>query len=162
MNPSASAQVEWGDRLFRVGDKVMQTRNNYDKGVFNGDVGFIRRIDRENLVVKVEFAEEAGPLLVEYDFHELDELVLAYAVTVHKSQGSEYPAVVLPLVREHRMLLQRNLLYTAITRAKRFCVIVGQPSALEYAVHNDRVALRNTGLAERLLELRRNPIQISG
>ncbi|GHO89364.1 SF1B family DNA helicase RecD2 [Dictyobacter formicarum] len=152
LNPAEQAQVEWGDRLLRVGDKVMQTKNNYDKGVFNGDVGFIRRIDRENLLVKVEFAEEAGPLLVEYEFHELDELVLAYAVTVHKSQGSEYPAVVLPLVREHHMLLQRNLLYTAITRAKRFCVIVGQPSALEYAVRNERVALRNTGLAERLLE----------
>ncbi|GCE02964.1 SF1B family DNA helicase RecD2 [Dictyobacter aurantiacus] len=152
LNPNAPAQVEWGDRLLRVGDKVMQIRNNYDKGVFNGDVGFIRRIDRENLLAKVEFAEEAGPLLVEYEFHELDELLLAYAVTVHKSQGSEYPAVVLPLVREHHMLLQRNLLYTAITRAKRFCVIVGQPAALEYAVRNDRVALRNTGLAERLLE----------
>ncbi|GLV56375.1 ATP-dependent RecD-like DNA helicase [Dictyobacter sp. S3.2.2.5] len=152
LNPNAPAQVEWGDRLLRVGDKVMQIRNNYDKGVFNGDVGFIRHIDRENLLVKVEFAEEAGPLLVEYEFHELDELLLAYAVTVHKSQGSEYPAIVLPLVREHHMLLQRNLLYTAITRAKRFCVIVGQPSALEYAVRNDRVALRNTGLAERLLE----------
>ncbi|GCE24704.1 ATP-dependent RecD-like DNA helicase [Dictyobacter alpinus] len=161
LNPSALAQVEWSDRLYRVGDKVMQTRNNYDKGVFNGDVGFIRRIDRENMVVKVEFSEEAGPLMVEYEFHELDELVLAYAVTVHKSQGSEYPAIVLPLVREHRMLLQRNLLYTAITRAKRFCVIVGQPSALEYAVHNDRVALRNTGLAERLLELAHSHIQAS-
>ncbi|GCE16553.1 SF1B family DNA helicase RecD2 [Dictyobacter kobayashii] len=159
LNPAEQAQVEWGDRLLRVGDKVMQTRNNYDKGVFNGDVGFIRRIDRENLQVKVEFAEEAGPLLIEYEFHELDELVLAYAVTVHKSQGSEYPAVVLPLVREHRMLLQRNLLYTAITRAKRFCVIVGQPAALEYAVHNDRVALRNTGLAERLLELGHAQVQ---
>jgi exodeoxyribonuclease V alpha subunit len=155
LNPSTTAQVEWGDRLFRVGDKVMQTRNNYDKGVFNGDVGFVRRIDRENLVVRVEFAEEAGPLQVEYEFHELDELVLAYAVTVHKSQGSEYPAIIVPLVYEHRMLLQRNLLYTAITRAKRFCVLVGQPSALEYAVRNNRVALRNTGLAERLLEMSR-------
>jgi exodeoxyribonuclease V alpha subunit len=89
-------------------------------------------------------------LLVSYDFHELDELVLAYAVTVHKSQGSEYPAIVLPLTREHSMLLQRNLLYTAITRAKRLCVLVGQTRALEIAVRNDRVARRNTGLAERL------------
>lgn len=153
LNPTASGQVEWSDRLFRISDKVMQTKNNYDKGVFNGDVGFIRRIDKENLLVKVEFAEEAGPLMVDYAFHELEELVLAYAVTVHKSQGSEYPAIVLPLVREHRMLLQRNLLYTAITRAKRLCILVGQTSALEYAVQNDRVALRNTGLADRLLEL---------
>ena len=95
--------------------------------------------------------------MVDYHFHELDELVLAYAVTVHKSQGSEYPAIVLPLVREHRMLLQRNLLYTAITRAKRLCIVVGQVSALEYAVQNDRVALRNTGLAERLLALGQAP-----
>jgi exodeoxyribonuclease V alpha subunit len=153
LNPNSFAQIEWGERVFRVGDKVMQTRNNYDKGVFNGDVGWIRRINKEDSTLKVEFLEEAGPLLVSYEFHELDELVLAYAVTVHKSQGSEYPAIILPLFKEHRMLLQRNLLYTAITRAKRFCVLVGQPYALELAVGNDRVALRNTGLAERLLLL---------
>jgi len=150
LNPSAVASIEWGGRDLRVGDKVMQVRNNYDKGVFNGDVGWIRSINRENSNLKVEFLEEAGPLLVAYEFHELDELTLAYAVTVHKSQGSEYPAIVLPLVREHYMLLQRNLLYTAITRAKRLCILIGQQRALEVAVRNDRVALRNTGLAERL------------
>ncbi|HKV00871.1 MAG TPA: ATP-binding domain-containing protein, partial [Ktedonobacteraceae bacterium] len=85
--------------------------------------------------------------------NELDELVLAYAVTVHKSQGSEYPAIVLTLVSQHYMLLQRNLLYTAITRAKRLCVVIGQPRALEVAVRNNRVSLRNTGLAERLNQL---------
>lgn len=154
LNPTASAQVEWGERLFRVGDKVMQTRNDYDKGVFNGDVGWIRAINKDSAKVNVEFLEEAGPLLVSYEFHELDELVLAYAVTVHKSQGSEYPVVILPLFKDHRMLLQRNLLYTAITRAKRFCVLIGQPYALEMAVRNDRVALRNTHLAERLLNQR--------
>src|SRR5258708_9270371 len=95
----------------------MQVRNIYDKGVFNGDVGWVRSINKENSSLKVEFLEEAGPLLVSYDFHELDELVLAYAVTVHKSQGSEYPAIVLTLVNQHYMLLQRNLLYTAIIRA---------------------------------------------
>ncbi len=153
LNPSAIAQVEWGGNTLRVGDKVMQIRNNYDKGVFNGDVGWIRVINRENATVKVEFVEEAGPLYVSYEFHELDELTLAYATTIHKSQGSEYPAIIVPLVVQHRMLLQRNLLYTAITRAKRFCVLVGQPYALEMAVRNDRVALRNTGLAERLLVL---------
>ncbi len=151
LNPTAMAQVEWGDRILRVGDKVMQTRNDYDKGVFNGDVGWIRSINKENSTMKVEFVEEAGPLFVSYDFHELDALVLAYAITVHKSQGSEYPAIILPLVKEHRMLLQRNLLYTAITRAKRLCIIVGQPSALDLAVRNNRVELRNTGLTERLI-----------
>ena len=150
LNPSASEILEWGGHVLRLGDKVMQVRNDYDRGVFNGDVGWIRVIDKENSTVKVEFWEEAGPLLVSYHFHELDELVLAYAVTVHKSQGSEYPAVVLTLVNQHYMLLQRNLLYTAITRAKRLCVIVGQLRALEAAVRNNRVALRNTGLAERL------------
>ena len=150
LNPNASATIEWGGRVFRVGDKVMQQRNDYDKDVFNGDVGWIRAINRENSTVKVEFLEEAGPLIVSYEFHELDELTLAYAVTVHKSQGSEYPAIVLPLTREHYMLLQRNLLYTAITRAKRLCILIGQSRALEVAVRNNRVTQRNTGLAERL------------
>ncbi len=150
LNPGAPAEVEWSGRVLRVGDKVMQQRNDYDKGVFNGDVGWIRSIQKENATLKVEFTEEAGPLLVSYEFHELDELTLAYAVTVHKSQGSEYPAIVIPLVREHYMLLQRNLLYTAITRAKRLCVLIGQSRALEVAVKNDRVAQRNTALAERL------------
>ena len=153
LNPGALVSLEWGGRVLRLGDKVMQVRNDYDKGVFNGDVGWIRSIDKENSTVKVEFFEEAGPLLVSYNFHELDELVLAYAVTVHKSQGSEYPAIVLTLVNQHYMLLQRNLFYTAITRAKRLCVIVGQLRALEAAVRNNRVALRNTGLAERLSTL---------
>src|SRR5579859_6334958 len=150
LNPAAPAFIEWGGRVFRVGDKVMQQRNDYDKDVFNGDVGWIRAINRENSTVKVEFLEEAGPLTVSYEFHELDELTLAYAVTVHKSQGSEYPAIILPLTREHYMLLQRNLLYTAITRAKRLCILIGQPRALEVAVRNNRVTLRNTALAERL------------
>ena len=155
LNPKTLVSLEWGGRTLRLGDKVMQVRNDYDKGVFNGDVGWIRVIDKENSTVKVEFLEEAGPLLVSYDFPELDELVLAYAVTVHKSQGSEYPAIVLALVNQHYMLLQRNLFYTAITRAKRLCVIVGQQRALEVAVRNNRVALRNTGLAERLSSLAR-------
>nr|HET6902321.1 ATP-dependent RecD-like DNA helicase [Ktedonobacteraceae bacterium] len=150
LNPRAFAEVEWGGRVIRVNDKVMQVRNNYDKGVFNGDVGWVRRINREDASLTVEFLEEAGPLLVDYEFAELDELILAYAITVHKSQGSEYPAIVLPLTREHAMLMQRNLLYTAITRAKRLCVLVGQQRALEMAVRNNRVAQRNTGLAERL------------
>lgn len=154
LNPNTAGQLEWGGHIFRVGDKVMQVRNDYDKGVFNGDIGWIHQISRESAKLKVEFQEEAGPMLVEYEFHELDELVLAYAVTIHKSQGSEYPAIVVPLVQQHYMLLQRNLLYTAITRAKRLCVLIGQPRALEVAVKNDRVALRNTGLAERLRALR--------
>ena len=152
LNPRTFGQLELHGSTWRIGDKVMQMRNNYDKGVFNGDVGRIRSINSEDQVLKVEFLEEAGPLLVEYDFHELkDELVLAYAITIHKSQGSEYTAVVIPLTTEHGLLLQRNLLYTAITRAKKLCVLVGQQRALKLAVRNDRVTLRNTGLAERLM-----------
>lgn len=154
LNPITVGMLEWNGHAFRPGDKVMQVRNDYDKGVFNGDIGWIRQINKEDSTLKVEFQEEAGPLLVKYEFHELDELVLAYAVTIHKSQGSEYPAIVVPLVQQHYMLLQRNLLYTAITRARRLCVIIGQPRALEVAIKNDRVALRNTGLAERLKAMR--------
>jgi exodeoxyribonuclease V alpha subunit len=151
LNPRTFGQVELHGSTWRMGDKVMQVRNNYDKGVFNGDVGRIRYINSEDEVIKVEFVEESGTTLVEYEFHELrDELVLAYAITIHKSQGSEYPAIVIPLTTEHGLLLQRNLLYTAITRAKRLCVLVGQPRALRLAIRNDRVTLRNTGLAERL------------
>ncbi len=151
LNPRTYGQVELHGTTWRMGDKVMQVRNNYDKGVFNGDVGRIRFINSEDEIIKVEFVEEAGTMLVEYHFHELrDELVLAYAITIHKSQGSEYPAVVIPLTTEHGLLLQRNLLYTAITRARRLCVLVGQPRALRLAIHNNRVMQRNTGLAERL------------
>ena len=151
LNPRTFGQLELHGGTWRVGDKVMQVRNNYDKGVFNGDVGRIRYINSEDEMLKVEFVEEAGTMLVEYHFHELrDELVLAYAITIHKSQGSEYPAVVIPLTTEHGLLLQRNLLYTAITRAKCLCVLVGQPRALRLAIHNNRVMQRNTGLAERL------------
>jgi exodeoxyribonuclease V alpha subunit len=157
LNPSPASQVAFGDHTLRTGDKVMQVRNNYDKGVFNGDIGWIRQIDKDNALLDVEFPEEGGLQLVQYEFSELDELVLAYAITIHKSQGSEYPAIVVPLVQQHYMLLQRNLLYTAITRAKRLCVIIGQPRALEVAVKNDRVALRNTSLAERLWALRLPP-----
>jgi exodeoxyribonuclease V alpha subunit len=153
LNPRTSGQLTWGGRLLRVGDKVMQIRNDYDKGVFNGDIGWIRSIDHQTATVRVEFFEEAGPLLVDYEFAELDALTLAYAITIHKSQGSEYPAVIIPLVQQHSLLLQRNLLYTAITRARKLCVLVGQPRALELAVRNDRVTQRYTALAERLREL---------
>ncbi|MBX5448883.1 ATP-dependent RecD-like DNA helicase [Thermogemmatispora sp.] len=150
LNPRSEGELLLGKHHLRIGDKVMQVRNDYDKGVFNGDLGWIRRIDHQAATVTVEFQEEAGPLLVEYEFAELDALMLAYAVTIHKSQGSEYPAVIIPLFSQHSPLLQRNLLYTAITRARRLCVLVGQPQALEQAIRNDRVAQRNTALAERL------------
>ncbi|MBI3159893.1 MAG: ATP-dependent RecD-like DNA helicase [Chloroflexi bacterium] len=132
--------------LFRPGDKVMQIRNDYDKQVFNGDIGLLREISPVDHLLIVEFDGRA----VEYGFNEADQLVPAYAISVHKSQGSEFPAVVLPLLTQHYMMLQRNLLYTAITRARRLCVLVTNPKAVAIAVKNNPVARRWTGLDWRL------------
>lgn len=131
---------------FRIGDKVMQTENNYDKEVFNGDLGRVERIDMIEREMTVRFDQRD----VIYDFGELDEIVLAYAITVHKSQGSEFPAVVMPLAMQHYLLLQRNLLYTGITRGKRLVVLVGQTNALALAVRNNRTRHRFSGLLARL------------
>ncbi|MCB9077583.1 MAG: AAA family ATPase [Anaerolineaceae bacterium] len=148
LNPLRYGQPEYrsGSRLFRVSDRVLQLRNNYDKDVFNGDIGAITRIDLEEGEVVVEF--EGRP--VTYEFSDLDELTLAYAMSVHKSQGSEYPVVVLPMLTQHYMLLQRNLLYTAITRAKKMVVIVGTRKAVAMAVGNDKITARWSALIERL------------
>jgi exodeoxyribonuclease V alpha subunit len=148
LNPGP-ASLERGGFVFRVHDKVMQIRNNYDKDVFNGDLGRIRKIDMENQEVGVE----VDGRIIAYDFSELDELVLAYAVTVHKAQGSEYPAVVFPLSTQHYMMLQRNLLYTAMTRARKLAVIVGSKKALAIAVRNNQIQKRFTLLRERLTGL---------
>lgn len=134
--------------IFRVGDKVMQLRNNYDKDVFNGDIGFLEQINHEeqSLIVRMD-----GTRLVTYDFNEADELVLAYAISVHKSQGSEFPVVVIPALTQHYVMLQRNLLYTAITRAKKLCVLSGNIKALRIAVNNNQVSKRFSNLAERII-----------
>jgi exodeoxyribonuclease V alpha subunit len=155
LNPDPAASVAFGEHTLRTGDKVMQVRNNYDKGaggVFNGDVGRIVDAAREggSAGLRVVFSDDPDALPVMYEAHELDELTLAYACSIHRAQGSEYPCVVVPLVTQHYLLLQRNLLYTAITRARRLCVLVGDPRALRRAVENDALASRNTGLAERL------------
>ena len=145
LNPPAADKAEGGG--FRIGDKVMQTRNDYTKNVFNGDIGRIRWIDTEHLVVA--FAED---MEVSYTRDEFGALALAYAMSVHKSQGSEYDIIILPLVRAHHIMLQRNLLYTAVTRAKKGVIIVGDRTALFTAVSNDRTRRRYTLLAERLAE----------
>jgi exodeoxyribonuclease V alpha subunit len=147
LNPSGAALERAGSSL-RVGDKVMQLRNNYDKGVFNGDLGRINGIDTEDGSVKVDFMER----IIEYDSDELDEIGLAYATSVHKSQGSEYPAVIIPLHTSHYLLLHRSILYTAVTRGKKLVVIVGSRKALAMAIRNLRVEKRNTGLREKLIE----------
>jgi exodeoxyribonuclease V alpha subunit len=131
---------------FRVRDKVIQTENDYDKEVFNGDIGQVVKIDPLEREVTVNFASRE----VVYEFGELDELALAYAITIHKSQGSEFPAVVIPLAMQHYLLLQRNLVYTGVTRGKRLVVLVGQPKALGLAVRNNRTERRFSGLLARL------------
>ncbi|MCL2060681.1 MAG: ATP-dependent RecD-like DNA helicase [Oscillospiraceae bacterium] len=140
--------IKFGSAVYKLGDKVMQIRNNYDKSVFNGDIGKIVSIDSEERVLIIRFDGND----VEYDASELDEVALAYAVTVHKSQGSEYPIVVCPVTTQHYMMLQKNLLYTAITRAKKALVLVGSKKALGMAVSNKKSADRNTLLAQRLRE----------
>jgi exodeoxyribonuclease V alpha subunit len=128
--PTDDISVERFGFTYRVGDKVMQTDNDYDKDVFNGDVGYVRRIDPELQELTIKFDGKE----VEYLFGELDEVALAYAVSIHKSQGAEYPAVVIPVMMQHYMMLRRNLLYTGITRGKKMVVLVGQKKAIGMAV----------------------------
>ena len=147
LNPQGEG-LRRGGFVFRVNDKVMQIRNNYDKEVFNGDIGMIDAVDVAARNLKVNFDGR----IVEYDVTELDELTLAYATTIHKAQGSEYPIVVMPVLMNHFVMLQRNLIYTGITRAKKILVLVGTRKALSYAVRNVTVTKRNTLLKERLQE----------
>jgi exodeoxyribonuclease V alpha subunit len=168
LNPTAPGRAELarGERTLREGDKVMQVRNDYDRDVFNGDVGLIRQIRARG-----GDDDEAGPALtvelgdgrsVDYAAGDVDQLAHAYAISVHKSQGSEYPAVVLPLLTQHYLMLQRNLLYTAITRGKRLVVLIGSRRAVQMAVRNESGRARWTWLAERIRQaggrvVRRDP-----
>ena len=145
LNPTGDAIIR-GGTTFRVGDRVMQLRNNYDKDVYNGDVGFVKAVDPAERKLVVLF--DGRP--VAYDPGDLDELVLAYAMTIHKSQGSEYPAVIVILHTQHYVMLQRNLLYTAITRVKNLVLLMGVPYAIDQAIKNNTVRERRTSLAERL------------
>jgi exodeoxyribonuclease V alpha subunit len=149
LNPPAKDKVEQklSGGTFRVGDKVMQIRNNYDKDVYNGDIGILVGINRidQSLTVRMDDSRD-----LVYDFTEADELVLAYAVSVHKAQGSEFPVVVMPVLTQHYVMLQRNLIYTGVTRASQRCVLVGNAKAIRIAINNNTVAKRYSGLAERL------------
>ncbi len=145
LNPSRET-ITRGNRNFKVNDKVMQTRNNYDKEVFNGDIGRIADIRQDDYEITVRFDGRD----VIYEFSNLDELVLAYAISVHKSQGSEYPAVVIPVLTQHYVLLQRNLIYTAVTRGRNLVVMVGTRKAFAMGVHNDKTQKRFTYLKHRL------------
>ena len=146
LNANSEPRVTRFGTTFSPGDKIIQTVNNYDKEVFNGDIGQILEIDTEESTLKADYDGR----IVEYEFGELDEVSLAYATSIHKSQGSEYPAVVIPLAMQHYMLLERNLIYTAVTRGKKLVTIIGQPKALRMAVKNKNVTKRLTNLTERL------------
>ena len=145
INPEGDSLSRGGFK-YRKGDRIMQIRNNYDKEVFNGDIGYVKEVNLEERTLTAIYEGRS----VEYEDSELDELTLAYATTIHKSQGSEYPVVVIPLLMTHFIMLQRNLIYTGITRAKKICIIVGTTKALAYSVHNMVVLKRNTKLKERL------------
>ena len=148
LNPltSDTKQISHGIYRYQVGDRVMQIRNNYDKAVFNGDIGTIEDINISDKIIFVKFYDR----LIEYETGDLDELVLAYAISIHKSQGSEYSAVIIPIFMQHFTLLQRNLIYTALTRAKKLCIIIGQPKALAMAIKNNKSLIRTTFLTQFL------------
>ena len=150
-SPAVEPAAERFGWRFQVRDKVIQTENNYKKEVFNGDIGTIEKIDPVEQEVFVRYDDR----LVTYDYGELDEVSLAYAMTIHKSQGSEFPAVVIPVAMQHFMLLERNLIYTGITRARRFLVMVGQKKALGIAVRNDQSRKRYSGLLSSLKQTSR-------
>src|SRR5579875_2789012 len=145
LNPQGR-QLRFGEREIREGDRVIQLRNNYDKQIFNGDIGRVVRVDPARALVDVAFEDGHAS----YDAADLEELALAYAISVHKSQGSQYPAVVMPMHQSHYLMLRRNLIYTAITRAERVCVLVGTRSAMAQAVRNEEERRRFSGLANRL------------
>jgi exodeoxyribonuclease V alpha subunit len=142
------AEKTIGGRTFRIGDKVMQTKNNYELEVFNGDIGYVRGIDFDDNYMEISMDKR----IIEYDFSVAEELLHAYCISTHRSQGSEYPVVVMPILTQHYMMLQRNLIYTAITRAKNIVILVGTRQAVAMAVRNNKVSERYTGLLGRLIE----------
>jgi exodeoxyribonuclease V alpha subunit len=147
LNPSSGkAEVQRSGYTFRLGDRVIQMENNYDREVFNGDLGVVDFIDREEQKLLVRFEHR----IVEYEFSDLDELALAYVLSIHKSQGSEFPCVVIPLHTQHFMMLRRNLIYTAVTRGKKLVIVVGSRKALEMAIRRTDTSRRFTALDRRL------------
>ena len=148
VNPNGATHV-MGSMLFREGDKVIQSRNNYDKDVFNGDLGIIQKVDSINGVLEINFEGR----LIKYERMEVTDLQPAYAISVHKSQGSEYPVVIFPILKQHFMMLQRNLVYTGLTRAKKKVIFVGDPAAYAMAIRNDKTLTRQTDLIRKFKEL---------
>ena len=152
LNPEPRPELRIGERTLKVGDRVMQLANDYDKNVFNGDMGFLTRLSeaKRNFAVRFDGSRE-----VEYAFDEADQLVRAYAITIHKSQGCEFPAVIVPILNQHFVMLRRNLIYTAMTRARKLLVLIGGRKAVEMAVRNARTEVRSSQLLKRLRDIRR-------
>jgi len=148
LNPDKNGVEQFGYRIC-PGDKVMQIRNDYDKDVFNGDIGVVTHVKSDPVSVEVDFGDKRTA----YDHRDLSDLTLAYAITIHKSQGSEYPAVVIPLVTKHFPLLQRNVLYTAVSRGRNLVVLVGTARAMGIAIANNEIRARYTGLTQRLIQV---------
>ena len=146
MNPEQQGkkEIKVGERIYRVGDRVIQTRNNYDLGVFNGDIGRIKTIDLENYSCLIQFGKQA---LISYEREDLTEISLAYAITIHKSQGSEFDALIIPVATQHFKMLFRNLMYTGLTRARQVCIFVGSRKALSMAVKQVDNRKRQTALS---------------
>ena len=145
LNPNPVLQESIGSN-FKINDKVMHLKNNYQKDVYNGDIGSVCQIDKKSGQLSVDYYGRT----VEYDASDLDEITVAYAISVHKSQGSEYPAVIIPLLTQHYIMLQRNLLYTAMTRGKKLVILIGTQKALSIALNNDKPQQRLSRLADRL------------
>ena len=158
LNEKAEPKITRFGTIFAPGDKVIQTVNNYDKEVFNGDIGQIVKIDTEESILLVDYDGR----VVEYEFGELDEVSLAYATSIHKSQGSEYPAVIIPLAMQHYTLLERNLIYTAVTRGKKLVTIIGEPKALAMAVKNQKSNRRVTNLTARIAAEKGSAVHSNG
>jgi exodeoxyribonuclease V alpha subunit len=148
LNHNQGPTLSYSGTIFKIDDRVMQIKNNYDKKVFNGDIGIITHIDAEQKITTVTF----DTITTTYTFEELDEITLSYAITIHKSQGSEYDAVIIPLFMQHFTLLQRNLIYTAITRAKKVCFFIGQPKAIAIGIKNNNTTQRISFLQQFLTE----------
>jgi exodeoxyribonuclease V alpha subunit len=147
LNAHGRVLLQRGERVFRMGDKVMQTRNDYEKDVYNGDIGFIRSYDEDEQMLSILFDDRS----VQYAPEDTDDLTLAYAITIHKSQGSEYRIVIVPMVTQHRIMLRRTLLYTAMTRARDMLVLLGERAAVSMAVRTLQEQRRNSRLRERLI-----------
>jgi exodeoxyribonuclease V alpha subunit len=149
LRANSEHSFQFGSTVFKLGDRVMQTANNYDKNIFNGDMGRIVKLEEKSKTFHVCFDDER---FVEYSFDDAKELTLAYAITIHKSQGSEFPVVIIPMLTQHFVMLQRNLIYTGMTRAKKLLILIGSEKAVQIAVNNTRKRPRFSNLAARLKE----------